>query len=297
MKLRRHDRRRVALLIEALAPARKTRVVDVGSNPIHDPPYLGLLELGGCEVWGFEPQEDALAALQARDNPAETYLPHAIGDGQVHELKICKEGGFTSLLEPSTRFTSYVNHFRRGMTVVDRVQVETKRLDDIADLPPFDLLKIDIQGAEPMVFAHGQRALNHAVAVITEVAFTRLYEGQPLLDEQMRQMEQSGFGLHKFMSIVNTPLRGRYTRQIAQRQGFRSQLVDGDAAFIRMPLHDTDLDSETLKHLAILADAVMGSHDLCLRCQEILLERGELRAAQIEAYAAFFEQHPQQATG
>ena len=47
-----------------LRPARLTRVVDVGANPIDgDPPYKAMLEAGLCMFTGFEPQLHALARL------------------------------------------------------------------------------------------------------------------------------------------------------------------------------------------------------------------------------------------
>ena len=61
-----------ALLLAALAPARKTAVVDVGANPINEAPYAALLRMGGCHVTGFEPQADAFAALQKTITPDET---------------------------------------------------------------------------------------------------------------------------------------------------------------------------------------------------------------------------------
>lgn len=48
------DGDRAAYLAEALAPERLTRVVDIGANPLSEPPYAPLLRVGLCEVWGFE---------------------------------------------------------------------------------------------------------------------------------------------------------------------------------------------------------------------------------------------------
>jgi hypothetical protein len=112
---------RLHRLVEILAPSRKTRIADVGANPVHVPPYQMLLDHGYCEVWGFEPDERAFAELQKRKgDPNQTYLPFAIGDGKKKTLHICTESGFTSLYEPSVGLQDYLNHFRRAMTVTKK---------------------------------------------------------------------------------------------------------------------------------------------------------------------------------
>jgi hypothetical protein len=46
-----------------------------------DAPYLPLLRARLAEAYGFEPQPEALAALEARKSEHETYFPHAVGGG------------------------------------------------------------------------------------------------------------------------------------------------------------------------------------------------------------------------
>src|SRR5262249_23728291 len=56
-------------------PERLTAVVDIGANPIDgDPPYKGMLTNRLCTLVGFEPQEEALAKLNAAKSDLETYL-------------------------------------------------------------------------------------------------------------------------------------------------------------------------------------------------------------------------------
>ena len=82
---------------EPLAPRRLTEIVDIGANPIDgDPPYKAMLKAGLCRVTGFEPQERALAELQAKRGPNERYLPYVIADGNTHVLQICRHSGLTS---------------------------------------------------------------------------------------------------------------------------------------------------------------------------------------------------------
>ena len=83
--------------------------------------------------------------------------------------------------------------------MVERVSLPTKRLDDIEDLPQFDLLKIDVQGGECLVFRNGPEKLSRALAVITEVAALPIYRDQPLLHDQLAALAVHGFHLHKFL--------------------------------------------------------------------------------------------------
>ena len=77
------DVHRMNTLIADLRPTERLRVLDIGANPLieGDVSYKPLLDHGHAEVFGFEPQEDALAALNDRKSAHETYLPHALGDG------------------------------------------------------------------------------------------------------------------------------------------------------------------------------------------------------------------------
>jgi FkbM family methyltransferase len=260
-------------LRELLNPTRLTRIVDIGANPINPTPYASLIRRQLACVWGFEPQRSAFEQLEKMQTPNMSFLPYAIGDGNVHELRVCNGSGFTSLLEPNRAFCNYMNHFHVKMTVKDRIRIETRRLDDITELPQVDLIKIDIQGGEVMVFENAAQTLSTAVAVITEVALIPLYEGQPLLDTQMRVMRENGFGFHKFAPAKAVPLRGPLQTILGDGEALRNQMTDADVVFLRDVSPATDLDTEALKHLAILAVGAFDSLDVCLRCLDILVAR------------------------
>lgn len=260
-----------------VALSEPARIVDIGANPINPAPYDPLVDNGMATVWGFEPQPEAYAALKARETEHLRFLPYAIGDGGRHELRICKGSGFTSLLEPSQGFQNYVNHFKHKMQVSERVDIDTKRLDDLEELDRIDMVKIDIQGGETMVFDHAAQTLAGAVAVITEVAFIELYENQPLLDAQMQMMRAHGFVLHKLLSPISIPLRGPLQTPFGHER-FRNQLVDSDAVFIRPIAPDTVLETQRVKTLAVLAAGVFDSLDVTLRCLDILVARDEITA-------------------
>lgn len=273
---------RTRALIALLAPERRTRVVEVGANPINDNPYAGLLALDACDVVGFEPEEKAFARLTP--GPRETYLPHAVGDGSDGVLHVCRSVSLSSLLPPDPRTTAFFARLNAPTTVEQKVPVKTCRLDDLEDVPPFDLLKIDVQGAEIMVYDGAREKLNSALAVITEVAFVPLYEGQPLLDAQMAALRAAGMDFHKFMFLKGFSLRGGLNSGL-DKSGHANQLPDGDAVFLRSLRFPETIGTEALKHMAILADSVFHSFDVAVRCLDLLIARDAIDPGAAAAYA------------
>lgn len=277
------DADRIRLLIGMLRPERLTRVVDVGANPRNETPYQKLLSMGGCEVWGFEPQEDAFAKLVAENRPREHYFPYAVGTGGPATLHVCRGSGMTSLLRPREETFRALGRFDRRAQVLRKVSIETRRLDDLPDLPDFDLLKIDVQGSEVSVFAGARTKLARAMAVITEVAAIPLYHDQPLLDAQMRSLGELGFHLHRFL-YWKSVLFGKQSADRLHPRQHNSQLIDGDAVFVRGLLDLESHDTEQLKHLAILAAAVFDSQDLCALVLATLSERRVIPADSLDRY-------------
>lgn len=279
----RFDADRLRALVDLLAPARLTRVVEVGANPINDNPYGALRDAGLCHVWGFEPGEEAFARLTP--SARETYLPVAVGDGTEQTFHLTKSISLASLLEPDPATAAFWARLGKPGTVVERIPVKTARIDDLDEIPEFDLLKIDVQGGEMMVYDGAPRRLDTALMVISEVGFMPIYKDQPLLDAQMARLRGHGFDLHKFLHLKALSLRGGMASTLHKRR-HQNQLVDGDAVFLRSLRRPEALSDEQLKHMAILAEAVAESFDVVARCLDHLVERGAVAAAAAEAHVA-----------
>jgi FkbM family methyltransferase len=268
---------------DLLAPSRLTAVVDIGANPIDgDPPYAAMLADSLCTVVGFEPQAEALAELLAAAGPNERYLPHAVGDGGEHELKVTWMNGMTSLLEPDVERLSALNEFARYGDVLSRSPISTTRLDDVTDLGPLDLLKIDVQGSELPVFRHGRRTLAGAVAVHTEVSFAPLYREQPLFGEVDAELRAQGFVLHTFAALKKWPI----SPAVFDGDLFENhqQFIEADVAYVKDFSRLDLLEPDQVKHLALLAHHVWGSPDLAVRCLVHLVEAGVVDAEVVPAY-------------
>jgi hypothetical protein len=86
-----------------------------------------------------------------------------------------------------------------GVTKVSESQAEMWELDRYVGergLPPPDLLKLDVQGAELQILQGGTRTLGHAKAIIAEVSFVELYEGQSSFSDLCAFLQAHGFTLH-----------------------------------------------------------------------------------------------------
>jgi FkbM family methyltransferase len=239
------------------------KIVDVGANPIDGkPPYAPLMQGGNTHVVGFEPNLEALAVLEQRKGPGETYLPFVIGDGAAHTLHICFAQGMTSLLEPNPDVLDLFHGFEQWRRIVRTEPVQTKRLDDIPETAGFDLLKIDIQGGELMAMRHAVERLRDAVVVQTEVEFVQMYRGQPLFSDIDQFLRAQGFVLHRF-----TPLMSRTIKpMVANNDAYAglSQTMWSDAIFVKDFAYPDRLSPGQLLRLAAIVHDCYRSYDLAL---------------------------------
>jgi len=101
-------------------------------------------------------------------------------------------------------------------------KVHVKRLDDVLNefaLEPEIMLKIDVQGYEERVIAGAIEIIKMSKAIIIEVSFLELYEGQPLFDKVFEILNRKGFAY-----------RGNLYQIIDPRNGVPLQ---ADALFVR----------------------------------------------------------------
>lgn len=245
---------------EIFITARLTSIVDIGANPIDgDPPYKSMLQQDLCHVYGFEPQPHALAQLLNLKSANETYLSDAVGDGNQHTLNITNATGMVSLLKPNQRQLDLFKDFSEWGKVITQEPIQTKRLDDLVAIKHIDLLKIDIQGAELMVFQHGREKLKEAVFIQTEVSFVNLYEDQASFGDIDLEMRLQGFIPHTFTAIKNWPIKASWNEYGGQQF---NQLLEADIVYIKDIDYPEKLTDNQLMHMAMIAHHVYKSVDL-----------------------------------
>ncbi len=273
------------LLNNLLRPARLTSVIDVGANPIDgEPPYRAMLQRRLCTVVGFEPQEEALVELNARKSDLESYYHYVIGNGHKAKLRLCRLPGMTSLLLPDQNALSHFAKFSEWGSVVSEHPVQTRRLDDIAEIRHLDFLKIDVQGSELAVFGGARQKLKQAVVIETEVSFLCLYKDQPTFGDIDAELRKQGFVPHAFTAVKQrmiAPLSDPSNPHAAM-----NQLLEADIVYVRNFMRPADMTVEQLKHLAMISHHCYRSFDLAANCIHHLIARKSIPDQSIHDYMA-----------
>ena len=167
-----------------------------------------------------EPQPDHAAFLRDKyPAPRFAVAQCALSDRPgTMELEINQFDATTSILE--TR-RDIPEHARFDVSVARRVPCELQTLDALTrqhNFGPVDFLKVDVQGAEHLVFAGATETLKTVKMVWCEVSFRPLYVGSSLFGDIYEQMYAAGFGMFE--------LEGGY-------RTLEGEMLQADAFFIR----------------------------------------------------------------
>ena len=125
---------------------------------------------------------------------------------------------------------------------VGTVPLRTGTLDDVLFGPheaePFwgEFIKLDTQGTEYEVLRGATRTLRErTVAIVAEVEFFQVYEGQRLFTEVELMLRELGFTFYGFLTLAQ-----RSCRQLNKRVELgRERYFFGDAVFFKDPLRQT----------------------------------------------------------
>lgn len=276
-------------LPELLGFSGQIQVMDVGAACINETPvYRRLLDRGLAHLNAFEGDRRQIEKIRATFGDRATVFPDFLGDGTEQTLYLAGEGtGMTSLFEPDPAVLDFFNGFDDFGKVLGTETVRTRRLDDIADLPALDLIKMDIQGSELGVLQNGTRVLNTVLALQIEVSFICLYRNQPSFGEVDVWMRQQGFLPHCFLDVKRWSIAPT-KRDGSNRKPF-NQLLEADIVYIRDPLKLTALSDEQLRRLALIAHICFASYDLCVHAMRELIRRGALATDVMQKYAGLVQ--------
>ena len=276
---------RTEFLFKSLKIKRPPNILDVGANPLDKPLYTDLVESKLCNLFGFEPQKDAFDALLASKSDNETYFNVAVGQQKTQILNICKHSGFTSLYKPDLDASKIFPGFVNQMAVQQTFELSPVELDRVDGLPPQDMLKIDVQGAEKQIIQTGPKTLLDCVAIVIECRFARLYHGEPMFGEVDAFLRDRGYVMHKFIAPKSACLTNSYLNKLRPRM-VGSQLVDGDVVYIKDITALHSFSDDQLKHLALFADGAFNSIDLVFYLLDELVARACISADDVDAYFA-----------
>ncbi len=247
-------------LVGRLVPA--IDIVDVGAMWFGQEhlAYKGLLKKGLGRVVGFEPVQAECDKLNALGMAGHRYLPYFIGDGTERTFYLTNQSMTASLYEPNTALLAKFHNIEELTRTVETCKVQTRRMDDLAELAAIDFLKADVQGAELDVFKGATRLLQGTVVVETEVEFAPMYKGQPLFADVDAFLRSQGFAFHTFSStsaVMFKPLvvRGDPTATLRQQ-------LWANAVYVKDYMALSGLSPEQLLKYAVIMHEVYQSYDL-----------------------------------
>jgi len=146
----------------------------------------------------------------------------------------------SSLLQPDREFATFYQPtgmidycWSEATRAAKTIEVEGVTLDDVTVNPAIpipDVLTLDTQGSELEILGGASRLLaENVLAIVTEVEFQPLYEGQPLFGEICSFLSDSGFYFIGFARLGPGMMPHRAPSGL-RADGF---LAYGDAIFLR----------------------------------------------------------------
>ncbi|MEN9227934.1 MAG: FkbM family methyltransferase [Gloeomargarita sp. HHBFW_bins_205] len=221
------------------------RIGHVGSRPISEADDWGQqgwdVFAPNLEIYGFDADPDACeaanTAVAEKGIPwPEIHVPLVLSDRcDTQTLYITQDPMCSSLYPPNEPFLTRFQVEMEMMKGVATVEVETTTLDVFCqeqNLPGFDYLRTDVQGADLDVLRGAARILaEHLLVVEMEVIFSPLYLGQPLFADVDTFLRQQGFTL--FQLSLHVGATRRLFPVVNNPMVYRGQKLWGDAVYVR----------------------------------------------------------------
>ena len=175
-------------------------ICDIGASPIEPTPFIDdLMSSTNSILYGFEPNEDEYKKLIPTDN--KKYFNIAVGNGKVETLNICAAPGMTSILEPDLQYLNLFHGFAEWTKIIKKINIQTKKLDEINFKEKIDFFKIDVQGYEYEIINHGRKKIEESLIVQIETSPVPLYKNEKPFSYICSTLEELGFNLHMFNHI------------------------------------------------------------------------------------------------
>lgn len=264
--------------IDDLLP--RMTLCDIGAALLKSEPpqYLKFIEAGLAALIAAEPDQNALPGLRAKFPPPHQIIDRAIGRGGPATLHLTNTGYTSSLYEPNLALMEKFQNLAELCQVVERLPIETVRLDDALNGQKPDFLKMDVQGAELDVLAGATISLESVLVVQTEVEFIELYKGQPLFADIDAALRQAGMQFHTFLGSAT-----RCYKPISLPKGGPQgvkQLLWGEALYIRAIESWPSMDPQDLVKMAVILQDLYQSFDVAAAILQTVDEQNGTSLAQ-----------------
>lgn len=230
---------------------------------VHDgyEPHDALIAKSLCTVVGFEPVAAECEKLNRIRGPIHRFLPYVIGDGTKRRFYLTNRTMTSSIYPPNNELLAKFQYLDELVRPVATEMVETRRLDDLAEIGDVDFLKIDAQGASYDVLEGAARTLENTVVVHVEVEFVPLYHGEKLFGDVDCRLRQAGFTFHRFGEVSGRSFRPLHP--VNDVSGSMGQVLWADVVYVKDFMAFDRLPPAKLRALAVILHEVYRSYDLC----------------------------------
>lgn len=193
-------------LLELLSGNPPAVIYDIGAN-VGTWTLLAKAVFPSSEIHAFEPLPGHVKQFNQSTERIDRVVLHEIGLGSNTGSAVMNVTDFSDASSFLPLSDSGRRHWDLGN--VSETSVPIHRLDDwirAHGLPNPNLIKLDVQGFELEVLKGATNALARSSAVLTEVSFFEIYEGQCLFHEVTRFLSDSGFHLVALGCGGNVPV-------------------------------------------------------------------------------------------
>ena len=234
-------------------------VCDIGASQVDATHFIDdLINNTNSILYGFEPNEDEFKKLNQTEK--KNYFNTAVGNGKTETLNICAAPGMSSVLEPDLRYLDLFHGFAEWAKIIQSIDIQTKKLDEINFEKKIDFFKIDVQGYEYEIINNGKQKIKDSLIVQIETSPIPLYKNERSFSYICSSLEDLGFNLHMFNKI-NT----RCFKPTALQNNICSginHLFQLDCVFIKNLNLINHLSVEELKKLSLILFYSFKSYDL-----------------------------------
>ena len=192
-------------------------------------------------------------------------------------LNLCRKPMASSVYEPNREFIDLFPEPERN-EVVERIKLSCDTVDNIANETNsnFDVMKLDVQGAELDVLRGSTKVLANTLAIDIEVEFSEIYKNQPLFDSIFGFLRSHEFEFIDFTYVY------RWSPDSYNGIG---QATFSDALFMRSPEKiGASSDLTLLRKYAVIC-AIFERGDLLMRLSNYCTKHSKLEAKIIKEIA------------
>ena len=298
-----------------LPPDRPISVLDGGATQSEIEAQFSAWPAERWMAVGFDPHPDADLSVDRSDNVRMIRTALGAGPGKLRLYHTRVEGA-SSIFSPNIEYLKHLLHGKAtpltdvmsviGESEVDAIDLDTWRQE--AQVPPFDFIKLNVQGAELEVLQGASETVESCLGLQTEVSFAPMYLNAPVFRDIDALLDRLGF---TFFDIRKPTTNGRAASRPTVFSGSRvglfrwpsRQMTEAHVLYLRDPFRPEEqaaarwLDPQSWLRLAVVAE-LNGQVDFAMQLCETVLGRfaesfndgGAALSKDLDAASGFYQE-------